>query len=420
MKNLIKKHYNNHKETIHNFIWRALQIFGKQGITFLIFILCAKLLSPYDFGIYNYVLAIIFFLIMFGDFGISTATSKYVAEYNVTNKEKLKAVLFNSGIIILGLTILITLLTLIFGPWYLKDKYVYVLYLLPLILLAPMTSLYDGIYRGLKKFKSLAIISLIVGLMSFSFVYYFVKVHGLIGALIAQNLFYLILLVGLFLGYRDFHFKLNKSVMKEVGTYSFIYGLAILGNYLFINFGILILGHYNYIEEIATYQLINKIFMILLMPFTLLGQVVAPNFAVLAAKNKLKDIYKKSIKYTITFLIAGLFLGVVFYFIMPLVFKIFFNNYFIKYYFNLTFFLCLIIYVTNVWAATFDAGILIPTGHANLMAKFYIGLGIFGVLLSLILVRYFGFIGVVWSFTISSILMVFGLRIFYFMKKIRL
>src|SRR3990167_1032932 len=130
---MLKTKYHQHKETIHNLIWRALQVFGKQGITFLIFISCAKLLSPYEFGIYNYALAIIFFLIIFGDFGISTATSKYVAEYNVTNKEKLKSVLFNSGIIILGLTVLITILTLVVGPWYLKEKYIYVLYLLPLI-----------------------------------------------------------------------------------------------------------------------------------------------------------------------------------------------------------------------------------------------------------------------------------------------
>src|SRR3989344_2031084 len=155
MNHIIKIKYHQHKETINNFIWRSLQVFGKQGIIFLIFILCAKLLIPYDFGIYNYVLAIIFFLIIFGDFGISTATSKYVAEYNLTDKEKLKGVLFNSGIVILGLTIIITVLTLIIGPFYLKDKYLYVLYLLPLVFLAPMTSLYDGIYRGLKKFKQL-------------------------------------------------------------------------------------------------------------------------------------------------------------------------------------------------------------------------------------------------------------------------
>ena len=233
MKVTIQKNYNNHKDTIHNFIWRSLQIFGKQGITFLIFILCAKMLTPYDFGIYNYVLAIIFFLIIFGDFGISTATSKYVAEYNVTNKEKLKAVLFNSGIIIFGLTIIVTFLTLIIGPWYLKEKYIYVLWLLPLIFLAPMTSLYDGIYGGLKRFKQLAIISLIVGFISIFFVYFLVKNHGLIGALIAQNLFYFILLIGLGFGYRVFSLKFNYEIIKEIGKYSFIFGIVMIGYYLF-------------------------------------------------------------------------------------------------------------------------------------------------------------------------------------------
>ena len=110
---MLKNKYRRHKETVHNLTWRILQVFGKQGITFLIFILCAKFLVPYDFGIYNYSLTIIFFLIMFGDFGISTATSKYVAEYNIKDKEKLKSVLFNSGLIILAISILATILTII-------------------------------------------------------------------------------------------------------------------------------------------------------------------------------------------------------------------------------------------------------------------------------------------------------------------
>jgi len=411
---MIKQTYNTHKETIHNFIWRALQTFGKQGITFLIFIICAKLLIPYDFGIYNYVLAIIFFLIIFGDFGISTATSKYVAEYNATDKKKLKLVLFNSGIIILGLTVIITILTLLFGKLFLGDKYVYVLYLLPLIFLAPMTSLYDGIYRGLKQFKKLAIISVFVGIISLSFVYLLIKSYGLVGALIAQNLFYLILFLALAFGYREFSFKWNKAVMKQIGSYSLVYGLAILGNYLFIRFGILILGYYNYIEELATYQLINQIFMVLLIPFTLLGQVVAPNFAVFSAKKQYKKIYSKAIKYTIYFTLIGIILGLLFYLILPSIFRVFFSNYFSKDYFNLTFLLCLIIYVANVWAATFDAGILIPTGYAKLMAKFYVFLGIFGSLLSIVLVNLFGYFGVVYAFTISSVLMVVGLRVIYF------
>ncbi len=410
---MIKKAYTNHKETIHNFIWRALQIGAKQGIVFLIFILCAKLLTPYDFGIYNYALAIVFLLIIFGDFGISTATSKYVAEYNITNKNKLKSILFNSGIIILALTIIVSILTIIIGPWYLKDKYIYVIYLLPLIFLAPMTSLYDGIYRGLKKFKTLAIISTIIGIFSIPMVYFLVKQYGLIGALIAQNLFYLVLLIGLAIGYRDFNFKFNKEVMKEIGHYSFIYGLAIIGNYLFIRFGILILGHYNYIEQIATYELLNKIFFIVLLPFTMLGQVIAPNFTELQAKKRYKEIYKSLIDYTIVFFFIGIILGIIFYILTPFIFKEFFNNYYNNLFFELLPFL-IIIFVTNVWAATIDAGILVPTGHANLMAKFYIILGILGTILSLILVNIVGYMGVIYSFTICSFLMAVGLRVIFF------
>ncbi|MFA5993196.1 MAG: oligosaccharide flippase family protein [Candidatus Pacearchaeota archaeon] len=412
---MLKDKYHQHKETVDNFIWRVLQLGSKQGIIFIIFILCAKILVPYDFGIYNYVLAIIFFLVIFGDFGISTATSKYVTEYSLIDKEKLKAVLFNSGILILGLTLLITALTLIIGPSYLKDKYAYVLYLLPLIFLTPMTSLYDGIYRGLKKFKKLAIISVIASFISIIFVYFLVKQYGLIGALIAQNLFYLILLIGLAIGYKEFNFKWNKTVMKEVGKYSFVYGIAVVGNYLFMRFGILILGHYNYIDQIAVYELLNKIFMALVLPFSMLGQVIAPNFTILAAKKDYAKIYQKLKKYTLIFLAAGIILGLLAYFLGPILIRIFFANYYNNLFFEI-FIFTVIIFVTNVWSATIDFGITVPTGYASLMAKFYLILGVLGVILSFILLHLFGYIGIIYAFTISSVLMAIGLRLIYFYK----
>ena len=168
---MIKTIFNDHRETILNVFWRSLQLVVKDGVSFVIFILVAKLLSPYEFGVYNYVLAVIFFLILFGDFGISVAASKYVAEYQATNPEKLKYVLFNAGLVILALTLLVSAGTLLLGPYFLKDRYLYVLYILPMIFLAPMTSLYDGIYRGLKKFRQLALLSTGVSLISLGFIY---------------------------------------------------------------------------------------------------------------------------------------------------------------------------------------------------------------------------------------------------------
>jgi len=410
---MLQQTYSNHKETINNFLWRSLQIFGKQGVTFIIFILSAKLLTPYEFGIYNYVLAIIFFLIMFGDFGISTATSKYVAEYNVTNKEKLKSILFNSGIIILGLTIIITIITLIFGELYLQDKYIYVLYLLPLVFLAPMTSLYDGIYRGLKKFKQLAIMSLVIGILSLSFVYILIKQYGLIGALISQSLFYILLLIGLALGYKEFHFRLNKEVMREVGYYSFAFGIATVGYYLFSRVAILILGHYSYINEIATYELLNKIFLILLVFPTILGNVVSTNFTEFFAKGEYKKVLSKFKTYILISLLATIVFGILSYFLMPIIIKLFF----IEYYNSILSTILvpvILIYAIQIYCATINSGIIVATGYAKVMSYLNGFLGISNIILSLILLNYLGYVGVIYSVLILNIIGVFILHWIYY------
>jgi teichuronic acid exporter len=399
---MIKKSYQKHKETIDNFGWRVLQIGGKQGITFLIFILAAKLLDPYIFGVYNYILAIIFFLIMFGDFGISTATSKYVAEYNVTDKEKLKSVLFNSGIMILGLTIIITILTLIFGKSYLGDKYVYILYLLPLIFLAPMTSLYDGIYRGLKKFKQLSIISIVIGLISLSFVYILIKQYGLIGALIAQNIFYLILFLSLALGYKELHFKLNKKVIKEIGRYSFIIGISGLGFFLYTRIGVLILGHFNYIIEIGYYEIITKIFLILAVPFTILGQVIAPNITRQMSQKKSNLIRIKFIRYLFVSISLGIVLALIIFFTLPIIMRLFLPEYFNEEFLRM-FKLLLLIFPLTATSGLLSNGFTVATGKAR-YGLLTIPFGIVNLFLSLIFIVNFGFMGVIYAMIISSTL----------------
>ncbi|MEI6529369.1 MAG: oligosaccharide flippase family protein [Candidatus Falkowbacteria bacterium] len=413
MINLIKNNFKKHSETINNFTWRCLQIFGKQGVTFLIFVLCSRLLTPYNFGIYNYILAIIFFLVMFGDFGISTATSKYVAEYNIVNKNKLKAVLFNSGLIIFIITSVITIVTVSIGSFYLKDKYTYFLWLLPLIFLSPMTSLYDGIYRGLKKFKQLAIISLAIGFVSIPFVYFMVNNYGLVGALFSQNIFYLSLLAGLYFGYSDFHFKFNKEVIKEIGKYSFTYGVAVIGYYLFSRVDILILGHYGFIKEIAVYEIINKIFMILLIPFSIIGQIIGPNFTEFYIKKQYNKIYYKLKKYIILSIVSGFIFGVSTYFILPYIIKLFFFNYYNNI-FSLIFFPCVIIYSLQVYATYINSGIIVSTGHAKLMTYLNLWLGILNLILALVLIRLFGFVGVIYATMISLIIGIIILHTQYF------
>ena len=181
---IIKSRYIQNKETILNLIWRTLQTFGMQGITFLFFIICAYLLTPYEFGIYNYVLTIIFLLLTFADFGVSKAASKYVAEYYTIAQEKLKVTLFNSGLIILIFSIIVLIFTVIFGKYLFSKYYNYLLLLIPLLIFYPLTFLFDGIYSGLKRFKEASIIFLSVGFITIGVAFILINNYGLPGAFI--------------------------------------------------------------------------------------------------------------------------------------------------------------------------------------------------------------------------------------------
>jgi len=371
-------------------------MFGKEGITFFIFIIAAKFLSPYDFGNYNYIMAMVFFLIMFGDFGISTATSKFVAEYDETDKEKLKTVLFNSSLIIAVLSLLIIVFVLLFGHLYIKQDYLYTLYLLPLIFLAPMTSLYDGIYRGLKKFKQLTLISVCVGLPFLPIIILLILKFGLLGALLAQDLFYLVLLIALGLFYTEWHFKLSKSVISKISKYSFIIGVTSLGYFFFTRVNTIILGQFGYITQIGYYEIINKIFAILLIPFGLLSQVIAPRVTRLFArgeKKELADQYKKLILFV--GIVSGI-LALLVFFLFPPIVKIFLPAYYNPEMLKMLD-LLLIILVTQSCSNIASVGFSTASGHAKLNMYFLIVFGILNVGLTILFIKLFGFWGVIYS-----------------------
>jgi O-antigen/teichoic acid export membrane protein len=393
---MIKTLFNDHRETILNVFWRGLQLAVKDGISFVIFILAAKFLTPYDFGVYNYVLAVIFFLILFGDFGISVAASKYVAEYQATKPEKLKYVLFNSGLVILALTILVTVGTLLIGPSVLGDKYWYVLSILPMIFFAPMTSLYDGIYRGLKKFRQLALLSTGVSILSLGFIYWLIRKYGLTGALLAQNLFYLALFLTLALGYRDFRFKLNREILKSVGFYALIIGIIHVSAFLYTRVDILVLGAFDMIVEVGYYEIVNKVLMLMQLPFLVYAQVQAPNIVAAYCREGSPVILRK-LKSYITYATAiSLLLAMLLGLAVPLILKRFLPEYDLpEVLWILYLFLFLFIFqnVSNLVGNTF----IISTGHARINMINIIVFGILNLFLDILLVHFYGYMGIAYA-----------------------
>lgn len=419
MQKFIKKNYKKHKEKIHNFFWRAAQIFGKQGFSFLSFIIFISFLTPYDYGVYGYIMSSIFFLTIFADFGISGAVAKYVAEYNETNKKKLKLLFFNSAVLVFIVTVFLSLITIFFGKNFFGENYIYVIYTLPILFFAPLVGVYSGIYTGLKKFKSLAIKSLSCGAIALIINYVIVKQYGLLGALIGQNIFYLILLIVLAFGYKDFTWKYDKKSTIPVIKYAAIIGVTTLSYYFYSRADIVILGKFGYITEIAYYNVVNKVFELAILPFAIYAQISGPSMTALYVKKKYLDVKKDFTKHVIILFIFGVLIAAAAYFIVPIIIKMFFQKYFndaTLYIFSLLIFILPLRIIASYVGGAHTG----PTGNAHFSLWPMIIAGIANVLLDILFISKFGFIGVVYSTLICYSFAIITFSFFYYRKLRRL
>jgi O-antigen/teichoic acid export membrane protein len=264
--------YNKHRETIHNFFWRSLQIFSKHGVAFLIFFIAAKLLRPEDFGLLNYLRAVVALLIIFCDFGLSQAVSKFAAEYQTLQSEKLNRLLFSVLTLIVAIATLISIVIISIGGRIFKENYRYIVLLLPYLFLMPLTSVIDGLYRGLKQFKKLALISSIVGAFSLFICYVLINRFYLVGAILAQNTMPLLLVLSLYAFQKKFRFEFDKSVLGDVFKYALVLGIGVLAYFFYTRVDILILKQFGFLVEIGYYGIVNNIFLMLFVPFAILGQ----------------------------------------------------------------------------------------------------------------------------------------------------
>jgi len=210
IKNILLEKYKNNRELSTSFVWRLIQVLSKQGSSALMFFIATFFLTKEDMGIYNYMSSALFLMVAFADFGISTATSKYVAQYNTISKGKIRRVLFNSGLIIFLVSMLVIIVMGVFAQNIFPEYYIYLYYALPFIFIYPFTALLDGIYRGLKKFKTLALVSVVNGMFGVIFSYFFVTSWGLIGAVLTQVVFFSTHSITLLILHKGFEFKLDK------------------------------------------------------------------------------------------------------------------------------------------------------------------------------------------------------------------
>lgn len=420
IKSFLTEKFKNNKKLIDSFKWRLLQILFKQGTTALMFFIATYFLTKEDMGIYNYVSSALLLLALITDFGISTSASRYITVYKEEDKEKVKKVFFNSSIIILGVSILVATFFVLFGDsLFLVGSRKYLIYALPMIFVYPMTSLMDGMYRGLKHFKKLSVLTMLNSLVGIGASYFLVTSFGLLGAVISPLVFFTSYLILLIILYGEYQFKIEKKILKDIITYAFFFGIAAIGNYLFSKVNILILGKYNLMEEIAVYELVTKFNTEFLLPFIVLGAVIAPNVVEIFSRKEhqqLGVLFKRLLLLTvlmgIIFIPVSMFLS---RWLIGIIFPVYLGEIL-----NSLLLPVVLTHAVVVPVVVINAGMITSTGHAKLMAIQNILAGIVNVVLNILVIERYGYVGVVWVTFAVQLVSTIVLYLVYYSKLKRL
>jgi len=384
-----------YKQTLLNLFWRSLQIIARNGFSYIIFYLSSLFLLKEDFGYYNYILKISFFLSLFVDFGISMAAGKYTAEFDTVKSSNIKPMMSNNIIFILIVGITVTLVTLLLNYTFFNQQYSDILYLCPLFILVPLTSLYDAVFRGLRKFRELSLITLITGSLSVAGFYFLIKYFGLKGAFFSQNLFYFLMLIGLGFKYGHVAFSFNKEIFYSTIRYALIIGVIGLFMFFSTQVDVLFLGYYGYYTEVAYYEIIFRFLSFIMMPFAIIGHVISPDFT---RQYTLKNYHwiRKRLKNSILFsFVSSLFIWLILYYIFPFIFEYFFTKYNSAELHKMSN-IMLILFFSNMLNG-FIPLLAIATGHARWGMYFIVVVGILNLLFDYISITYWGVWGLIYS-----------------------
>lgn len=199
---------NNKDQASYRQIMRATSIFGGvQVFHIIITILRSKviavLLGPAGIGVLGLYTATVGFIGSLTNFGLGTSAVKDIAAANESqNKERIATVVVVVRRLVWFTGILGAILTLVFAPWLSKLSFGNEEYTIPYmwlsisLLLTQLTSGQYVLLQGLRKIKYLAKANLIgatAGLLVSVPLYYYLRMDGIVPALILTALFTLII-----------------------------------------------------------------------------------------------------------------------------------------------------------------------------------------------------------------------------------
>lgn len=266
-------HFPNNNRLVFGYFWSFLGSSLTQLLSLITSIIIARLLGKELFGQLGAIISTISMLGTFAGFGQSITITKYLAEYRSKDKKTAGKILALSIFTGYGSTFLITLLALLISSFIAKtflssselDKAIRIGCIL--LFCNSVIGIQAGILIGLEKFKTLAIINIVSGVLSFIFEClgsFFLNIHGALFGLGISSLITWILSIiltikecknnNLYLDIRCFH-----SEKKILWTFSFP---ALLSNLLVVPINwignVLLLNSANGFSELGIFNAANQ------------------------------------------------------------------------------------------------------------------------------------------------------------------
>ncbi|MDI6735726.1 MAG: oligosaccharide flippase family protein [bacterium] len=371
-------------------------------------------------GIWLLVLSLSEYFTLF-DRGVDPSIVKYVAEYNaIDDKKKINEIISNAFFILLGIGCIVTLIVFIIGKFFitcfnipeeLLDEARISVYItaIGLFFIFPL-KIFNGILRGLQRYdisnSAWVVTSTLQAILIISFLS---MGYGLVTLILINNICSLIaLLIMKYYTQRLLPFvritlsKLTKEMTRRVITFSLImFGIQICLISL-SNVNRIVIGLFLTVEAITYFSGAFRICQGVMEIPLLLTLGIIPATSELEAKMKLEEIKKlfiRATKYTLAlFLPIGIW-GII---MANSILEFWINRSFAQYGIIAQ---ILIIYLFFYMNQTIAHQILIATNRIKFILWYYIGVAILNLLLSIILVKKMGLIGVALGTTIPFILL---------------
>lgn len=168
--------------------WSVVGALISRGMALLGMILVARMLGAHGFGELGVVQVTVGMFQVVAAFGMGLTTTKYVAQFRITNPERVGRIIALANVVAMVMGATVTAILVVLAPW-LAEKTLAAPQLAQglqigsvLLLLSAWTGVQTGCLAGFEAFKKMALVNLYAGLMSFPILLFGAYWGGMQGA----------------------------------------------------------------------------------------------------------------------------------------------------------------------------------------------------------------------------------------------